>query len=80
VQSWTISASGSQHRLAQADRLVVDAAEGHHGRAGALGAEAREGLGVAALEERRHRQHLGARHDALAATAVNADLEQGNPP
>jgi hypothetical protein len=44
---------GREDRLAQADRVVVDAAEGHHRRAGALGAEAREGLRVAALRRRR---------------------------
>ncbi len=72
-----ISASGSQDRLAQADLLVVDAAEGHHRRAGALRAEAGERLRVAAFAERGDRQHFGGRHHALAAAAVDAHLEHG---
>ena len=66
---------GLQDRLAQADLLVVDAAERDHRRAGALRAEAREGLRVAAFAERRDRQHFRRGHHALAAAAVNADLE-----
>ena len=66
---------GLGDRLARADLLVVDPAEGHHRRAGALGAEARERLRVAALDERGDREHLGGGHDALAAAAVNAHLE-----
>ena len=49
-------ASGSGDRLAGPDRLVVDAAEGHHGGTGALGAEGREGLCVAPLLERGDRR------------------------
>ena len=45
------------------------------GRAGALGAEARERLRVAALDERRDREQLGRGDDALAAAAVDAHLE-----
>ena len=56
------------------DRTIVDAAEGHHGRAGALGAEDGKGLGVATVAERRDGQQLGRRHDPLAAAAVKANL------
>lgn len=38
-------------------------------------AEAPERLGVAALDERGDRRHLGRGHDALAAAAVDAYLE-----
>src|SRR5881394_2212021 len=44
---------GRQDRLAQADLVIVDAAESHHRRAGALGAEARKRLRMAALLEGR---------------------------
>ena len=47
-------------RLARADRRVADPAERHHRRAGALGAEARERLGMAAVEEGGHRQSSAA--------------------
>ena len=70
-----ISASGCQHRLAQADLLVVDAAERHDRRTHAFRAEAGKRLRVASLEKRGDRQHFGAGHDALAATAVNSNLE-----
>ena len=66
---------GRDDRLADADRAVVDAAERDDRRAGALGAEARERLRVAALEEGGDREQLGRRDDALAAAAVDADLE-----
>ena len=62
-------------RLARADRLVVDAAERHHRRAHPLRAEARERLGVPALEERGRREQLGRGDDALAAAAVEPHLE-----
>ena len=74
-----ISASGSQDRLAQPDLPVVDAAERDHRRAGALRAEAGEGLRVPALAERGDRQHFRGRHHALAAAAVNPDLEHPDP-
>ncbi len=66
---------GLQHRLAQADFLVVDAAERHDRRAHAFRAEAGERLRVASLEKRGNRQHFGAGHDALPATTVNSNLE-----
>ena len=66
---------GLEHRLAQADLLVVDAAERHDRRAHPLGAEARKRLRVATLVECGHRQELGAGHDALSAAAMNANLE-----
>src|SRR3954453_22081958 len=64
-------------RLTRADRLVGDAAERDHRRPGALGAEARERLGVAPFLEGGQREHLGGRDDALAATTVDAYLEHG---
>ena len=45
------------------------------GRAGALGAEARERLRVAPVEEGRDREQLGGGDDALAAAAVDAHGE-----
>src|SRR5919198_659757 len=66
---------GLRDRLAGADRTVVDAAERDHRRAGALGAEARERLRVAALQEGCGRQQLGGGDDPLPATAVDADLK-----
>ncbi len=66
---------GRQDRLAQADLLVVDAAERHHGRTHAFRAEARKRLRVTTFEKRGDREHLGARHDALTSAAVNPDLE-----
>ena len=66
---------GLGDRLADADRRVVDPAEGDDRRAGALGAERRERLGVAALDERGDRQQLGRGDDALSASPVNPDLE-----
>ena len=66
---------GLQHRLAQPDLLVVDAAERHDRRTHAFRAEARKRLRVSALEKRGDRQHFGAGYHALAATAVNANLE-----
>jgi hypothetical protein len=70
---------GFHDRLAQADLLVGDAAEGHHRRAGALGTETGEGLRVAALLEGRDGQHLGRRDDALTAAAVYSNLEHDSP-
>ena len=64
-------------RLARSDRAVVDAAEGHHGRAGALGPEDREGLGVAAVVEGGDGEQFGGGDDALAAAPVDAYLEHG---
>ena len=61
--------------VVRADRLVVDAAERHHRRAGALGAEARERLRVPALVECRHREHLGGGDRALTTSAVDPHLE-----
>ena len=66
---------GREDRLAQADLAVVDAAERDHRRAGALRAEAREGLRMATLRERRDREHLGRRDDSLAAPSVDPDLQ-----
>ena len=66
---------GLHHRLAGADRAVVDPAERDDRRAHAFGAEAREGLGVAAFGERGDREDLRRGDDALAATPVNANLE-----
>jgi hypothetical protein len=62
-------------RLPQPDRVVVDAAEGDDRSAGAFGPEAWERLRVKAVDECGHRQQLGRRDDALAATAVDADGE-----
>ena len=70
---------GREDRLAQADLVIVDAAEGDHRRAGALRAEARKRLRMAALLERGDRQHLGGGDDALAAAAVNSDLQHRVP-
>ena len=47
-------------------------------RAGALRAERRERLRVPALEERRDREQLGGRDDALAAAPVDANLEHAD--
>ena len=74
---------GLDDRFAHADLAIVDAAEGDHRRADALGAEAREGLRVAALVERGDRQHLRRGDDTLAAAAVDAYLKhasQSTPP
>ena len=70
---------GLGDRLARADRAVVDAAEGDDRRAGALRAEARERLRVAALVEGGDREQLGGRDDALAAAPVDAHLEHPQP-
>ena len=53
-----------------------------HRRAGALGAEGREGLRVAALDEGGDREHLGRGDHALAAAPVDAHLEHpaNSPP
>src|SRR3954447_2072162 len=66
---------GTRDRLVAPDRAVVDPAERDDRRAGALGAEARERLRVAAFEEGGDRQKLGGRDDALAAAPVDADLK-----
>ena len=66
---------GLQHRLAQANFLVVDAAERHDGRTHAFGAEAGKRLCVTPLEKCGNRQHFGAGYDTLAASAVNSNLE-----
>ena len=58
---------GMHDRLAGTDLAVVDAAEGHHRRARALGTEEREGLGVEAVAEGGDGQKLGGGHDPLAA-------------
>ena len=68
---------GRLDRLAQPDLLVRDAAEGDDRRARALGAEARKGLRVLALEKCGDRQHLRRCDDALAAAAVNSHFEHG---
>jgi hypothetical protein len=65
---------GINDRLAGADLAVVDAAEGHHRRARALGPEEREGLSVEAIAEGGDGQELGGGHDPLAAPAVKANL------
>ena len=70
---------GLDDRLADADRPLVDAAERDDRGAGALGAEARERLRVAAVAERRDGQQLGGRHHALTAASVDADLEHRSP-
>ena len=75
VGSWTRSRVRVGDRLAEPDRPVVDPAEGDDRRAGALGAEGRERLGVPALVERRDRQQLGRGDGALAAATVDADGE-----
>src|SRR3954469_11066355 len=67
-------------RLARADGRVTDPAERHHRRAGALGPEARERLRVAAVEKRGDRQQLGGGDDALAAAAVEANLDHAAKP
>ncbi len=66
-------------RLARADIRVVQAAKGHDRRAHALGVEAREGLGVLALQERRHQEHLRGADHALPVAPVDADLEHACP-
>ena len=66
---------GACDRLARPDLVIVDAAERQHGRAGTLGAEAREGLRVATFVEGGDREDLGGGHDALAAAPVEAHLE-----
>src|SRR4249919_1490227 len=71
---------GRDDRLAHADLAIVDAAERHDRRAGALGAEARKRLRVLAVEERRDGEQFGCRDDALAATAVDSHLEHRAPP
>ena len=71
---------GRHHRLAGADRPIVDPAEGDDRCAHPLRAEAREGLRVATLGEGGHRQHLGRGDDALAAAAVEANLEHPAAP
>jgi len=63
--------------LAQADLAIVDAAEGHHRRAGALRAEAGKRLRVAALVEGRDGQHVGGGDHPLAAAAVDSYLQHG---
>ncbi len=70
-----ISASGSEIGSRVRISRVVDAAEGDHGGAGALRAEAREGLRVAPLEEGGDREHLRSGDDALAAASVDSHLE-----
>jgi hypothetical protein len=62
-------------RIVHADRALVQAAERHHRRTGALGTEAWERLGVASHVERGYGKQFGGRDHPLAATAVNADLE-----
>ena len=62
---------GSRTRMTR----VVDAAERDDRGAGPLGAEGRERLRLASLEERRHREQLGRRDDALAAAPMDANLE-----
>ena len=75
-----IRASGSEIGSRIADRPVVDAAERDDRGAGALGAERGEGLRVAALDERGHRQQLGGRDHALTASAMDAHLEHLSAP
>ncbi len=72
---------GLHDRFAQPDLAVGDPAIRGHRRAHALRAEAREGLGVLALVEGRHGQHLGGGHHALAAAAMQSDFKhEGQPP
>ncbi|HMC38304.1 MAG TPA: hypothetical protein VKI19_01500 [Acidimicrobiales bacterium] len=71
---------GGGHRFVGADRVVGDPAVGDDRGAHPLRAEARESLGVEAVEEGGHRQHLGRRHHALAASAMNPYLEHSTPP
>jgi len=66
---------GFHDRLANADLAIVDPAKRHDGCAHALRAEAREGLRVAALVERRDREQLRRGDDALTAATVDSDLE-----
>ena len=63
------------NRFAQADFLVVQAAERDHRRAHAFRPETRKGLGVLALDEGRDRHQLGGGDNALPASAVNSYLE-----
>jgi hypothetical protein len=66
---------GLQHRLADADLLIVDAAERHDRRAHPFRSEAGKRLGVFPFEKRGNRQHFGAGNHTLAAAPVNAALE-----
>ena len=75
VTSWTINASGVDDRLTQPDFLRIDPAERDDGRAHALGAEARKGLRVLILKERRDREDGCRGDDALAPTSMNTNLE-----
>jgi hypothetical protein len=72
-------ASGCHDRLAQADLLVGDAAEGHHRGAGALGTETGEGLRVMPSSKAAIDSISAAGDDALAAPAVNTNLEHDSP-
>ena len=63
-------------RLANANRTIVEAAERDHRGTRPLRSERREGLGMAALTEGSHRQELGRRDDALAASSMDSNLEQ----
>ena len=67
-------------RFAGPDRRVAEAAEGDDGGAGALRAEARERLGVAALVEGGDREQLGGGDHSLAAAAMDAHLERRPQP
>src|ERR1043165_9097239 len=66
---------GLENRFAQPDFLVVDAAERHDRRPGALGAETRKGLRVTLFDEGRDRQQLRGGHHALATAAVETNLK-----
>ena len=70
---------GLGDRFPGADRWVGEATEGDQGCAGPLGAEAGEGLGVAALVEAGDREQLGGRNHPLAATAMDSRLEHLPP-
>src|SRR5579864_4936215 len=61
-------------RLPRTDGLVVDAAEGHDGRAHSFGAETGEGLRESAFNESGDGEHLGGRDNALAAPPVDSYL------
>src|ERR1019366_8494193 len=59
-----------QDRLPQPDFLVGDAAERHHGSAGALGSKTRKSLGMPPFKKGRDREHLGPGDDPLSVPAI----------
>ena len=64
----------------QTNRLLIDSAERHDRRTGALGAEAGKCLRKLSFEEGRHRKQLRRSHHALASAAVNSNLEHYGAP